>query len=349
MIAWSPKMINEVMSSNLKQAGAQETKVAKEQIGYFIIDGQQYPSKIAAIKHLIVDQDLSVGSAENIIKLAEHEGRTRALITSPQLALKLAQEGVPVDQPVEEEVPPEEMPPEEIPPEGMPPEGIPPEGMPPEMMMDPAMMGPSPVEQAAQEVMTILNAQSEEIARQLQQQEMLGQARIEAINAVLQRSMEIEQGAPPMMYEDIRANAAMEPPMSPEMGGMPGEMGPEMGGVPEEPIPPVGDEVVEDAADIAAQGDGAEPFDTSAIAALISEDSLDELALDQLPQFRETLDGISRVMFEMRVKAPQLQETIGDQKFDDILNKLRKVQTALGSVLLSLYKNNLILQGSDID
>lgn len=237
-------------------------------------------------------------------------------------------------------------------------------------MMDPAMMPPSPLEQAAMEVSQVLQAQTDEVMAQMQQQASMYEAQVQAINMMMGRAEELMQGAPPLEYADIRGNAQGSvppavpvgmppggmPPGGMPPGGMPPGGGPPGGMPPADPTGagmmegPMGGDMLETAADVDSQFPGQEPgtFDTSAIAALVAEDGLEDMATAQLPKFREALDGVAQTLFEMRIKAPALRDELGEQRYDDITSKLRKVLTAFGSVLLSLYRNSNILVPSDM-
>lgn len=365
-IAASPTAVQEIIDSRTKKAGIDTIRVHDALGGEFAVNGIAM-SKVAAIKHLIVDHDLSVRSSENLVRMAEKTGRAHAYTMTTQELRKVAQEGV---------NPEGQMPPEMA---GAPPEaaGAPPEGMPPEMAgMPPEMAGgmmppmPSPLDQAVQEVMTLISAQGEEIQTQLQQQLQLVDAQMQAVSQVMQRAQEISAGAPPLQYGDIRAMVGAAPPPAgapaqAPAGGMPPDMMPPEGmppegmppGMPPEGMPPVGDGTVEDAmalseAGMAGPGPAGEmagpedpnAFDAAAISSLISQDDIDDVTMEQLPQLRNTLDAISKILLEMRIKAPTLVVELGDQKYDEMTNKLQRVLDALGSVVLSLYKKNLILQ-----
>jgi hypothetical protein len=350
MVCVTPESVRQSEEMRWKSAGASEISVI-EKAGSYGIDHALFPARIDAARHLILDRDLSAASAENLLKMAELKGRSRALVLGRPTLLKMAQGEMPPPQ--QGGAPPEG---------GMPPEGMDPSMMDPSMMdpsmmdpsmMDPSMMGPpvpSPIEMAATEVASVLQAQTQEVLKQMEQQAAMLDAQVQAINTVLGRAQEIAGGAPMMQMPDMLA-ASQPPMMAAPVSGVP-MGGDPMGGMPMGGDPmggmPMGGPMMDDAALEAAAGveeefPASNAFDTSAVASLISEDGLEDLAADQLPKFREALDGIGRTLLEMRIKGPELREEIGEQRYEEQLNKLKKVLNALGSVLLTLYQSSRIL------
>jgi hypothetical protein len=348
MVCVTPESVRQSEEMRWKQAGAAEISVI-EKAGSYGIDHALFPDRTVAARYLILDRDLSAVSAENLLKMAELKGRSRALVLGRPALLKMAQGEMPM--------PPQGMPPEGMDPSMMDPSMMDPSMMDPSMMdpsmmdpsmMDPSMMAPpppSPVEIAAQEVASVLQAQTSEVMQQMEQQAMLLDAQVQAINSVLGRAQEISMGAPPMGPQDIMA-ASQSPVMASPVGAGPGPMpGAPMG--PPPGAPPMGTPELEAAADVESEFPASDAFDTSAVASLISEDGIDDLASAQLPKFRKALDGIARTLLEMRIKGPELKDEIGEQRFEDQTGKLKKVLNALGSVLLSLYRSSKILVSPD--
>ena len=196
------------------------------------------------------------------------------------------------------------------------------------MPIDPAMMAPpeppppSPVEMAAQEVATELMDVNEQLMQQLAMQQQNVQTQLGAIQAVVERANQIaaETGLPAPQLP-----ALMPPEPPPEM--MPPEVPPNAMGMPvEEPG------MMESAMEL----QDPELFDAAALASLAKTNNFDTTVSNFTPQLRETLDALGRMLTEVRMKAPELRERLGDSTYQEIRDRLENLFSDLGESLTSM-------------
>jgi len=346
MLVTSMREAKSVKEAQWLGAGASEL-VVRAKAGAYGIDSSIFSSRVKAAEYLILDKDLSEKSAENMLKMAELKGKSQALVLGRPQLLKMAQGEMPMPEGGPAMQDPSMQDSSMQDPSMMDPSMMDPSMMDP-MMMDPAMMEammgpppPSPLEQAAMEVSSVLESQTQELMQQMEQQGALLDAQVQAINSVLGRAQDISMGAPALEPTEIMQMGQSPMQATPVSGG-PG-MDPGMPMPEDAAMPPVGEGVLEDAIDVDGMSPESGAFDTSAVTSLMAEDGIEDLAMNQLPKFRESLDGIAKTLFEMRIKAPELKQEIGEKRYDEQTSKLKRVLTSLGSVLLSLYRNARIL------
>ncbi len=345
LVVTSIREAQQIKEASWAKSGA-DTLILRARYGSYGVDDRLFSDRVKVAEYLIKGRDLTARSAEDLIKMAELKTKSTAFVLGRPQFLKLAAGEM---QMPEGGVDPSQMDPSMMDPSMMDPSMMDPSMMDPSMMdpsmMDPSMMmppPPSPVEQAAMEVSSVLQSQTQELLKQMEQQSAMLQAQVQAINSVLGRAEQIAVGAPPLSPEEVMS-LGVSPmdayPVDPTVNG------PAQPPIPQEPIPQVPDEMLEDSMAVDGMSPDANAFDTSAVAGLLAEgDDLDDLARNQLPKFRDALDAIAQTLLEMRIKGPSLKEEIGDKRYDDQINKLKRVLTALGSVLLSLYRNSRILE-----
>lgn len=232
-------------------------------------------------------------------------------------------------------------------PPGAPPQGQPgmPPGMPPQ--------GPTPMDIAAQDVLTLLQAQTEEIQRNTEQQLMMSQAQVQAVQTVLQRAQQVAQGQGPLGYQDVRGMVAMPtaqpapldtsgfgPPPQQPMQGAPLQQ-PQDPNAPPMPQPTEGDLAAAQFTE--EQQIAPEAVDLSVMAALAEDGKEDELVNTQIPAFVKSIDTAARTLVDLRLKRDRVVEALGDSNYRATLSNLVKVIKLLGEVTLRLNQQAALM------
>jgi hypothetical protein len=336
-----PEAVTAMYYDAFSLSGAERIRLKNASQGEFFID-DQYLSKTAAVQYVVHRYDAHIGDAEELVKTAEERGvatafaLSRGVMTKFAARQKLAQDpgmmGPPEGMdPAAAGMPPEGMDPAAA---GMPPEGMDPSMMDPSMMgMDPSMMAPpppSPVEIAAQEVAQELMTQHDMLMQEIMQEQQNVQTQMGAIQAVVQRAGEIaaEMGLPtpemPMM--EMPPEMGMDPMADPAMmGGPPVPEGAE-GMAVEDPM------MMESAMGL----EDPELFDAAALASIASSNDFDSTVSNFTPGLRDTLDAVGRMLTEVRMKTPELRESLGEQTYQQIRDQLESLFKDLGESLTSL-------------
>jgi hypothetical protein len=91
-------------------------------------------------------------------------------------------------------------------------------------------------------------------------------------------------------------------------------------------------ELAEQAGDLQDQG----VFDTAAISMLASAPVLQDVVATYVPNMEKCLDNIGRVLLTLWMTETETKETIGDEAFIVLEDKLRTVFKALGDVIIVL-------------
>jgi hypothetical protein len=329
---------------SLSGSGAERIQIKSAGFGDYYINGALHCGASAPM-HLAASYGVRVGDAESAIKEASaRQGSVAEYFLVDPRNRKTAAVLVKMANPNAQMQDPSMMDPSMQDPSMMDPSMQDPSMMDPSMqdpsmmdpsMMDPSMMGPSmmgppppsPVELAAQEVANSLMEQNEQIQMQMQMQMQNLQTQMGAINAVTQRAHEIaaEMGVMPPSIAPVPMEMMMDPSMmDPSMGGAPQDMS---GGMPvEEPG------MMESAMEL----EDPELFDASAIASMASNGSVDQSVSTYTPALRDALDGVGRMLTEVRMKSAPLRQQIGDRSYSEIRDKLESLFHDMGSAITSL-------------
>jgi hypothetical protein len=362
------RAITAMFFNSLVDSGAERINIKSAGYGEFYIDGT-YRDKVASVKYLAKDRGLRVHDAKDMLKEAAASltrgaafyavapvGAFRKLAAGEQGMDPSMMQGM--DPSMMQGMDPSMM-------QGMDPsmmQGMDPSMMDPSMMdpsmMDPSMMGPppgpSPVEMAAQEVAGSLMQQHDGLMQQMQQAQANLATQVEAINMVAMRAHEIaaESGmAPPMMPPQL-VDPAMLGGMDPSMQGMDPSMqgmdpsmqgmDPSMQGMDPsmQGMDPSmqGGMPVEDPSMMESSMTLQDPnlFDASMIGTLATRDGIDESVSTYTPALRDALDGVGRMLTEVRIKSAPLRAQIGDRSYNDIRDKLETLFQDMGDTLTTV-------------
>ncbi len=363
-------------------AGMVSLHIGKDDMGEMHLDG--CPMKIAdAVKSLLTTYDMSYASASNVMRRFDkmHKRAHLDLLVSNNLTLhKVAQEDVPLDGATPN--------PEDIQEAGQDPEAVQEQAQDPELlqqqMQEQAMQEqglqeqaaqeqqqqPGPLDMALQDIMTIVQAQRDEIQQKFENELAILSAREEAMQLLQGRAMSIAQGAPPLDYNATREFArdpSIWSPAAPEVPTLPPDAmegaidSEEQMGVEGDPaqqqegeIPvdeqgqPLQQDPQQDPQQV-AQGQeqpGQMPegnFEATAIASLMNDANVDNFGAEYLPQIQETIDKLARTLLELYMKAPYFRKQMGEVEFDAQVNRLNKQIKDLGDVTAAMYQQSLVL------
>ena len=117
-------------------------------------------------------------------------------------------------------------------------------------------------------------------------------------------------------------------PMGGPMGGMP-----PMGGAPQE-MPPINPQFMDAAAALGDQG----VFDSASAASVLQSPELSELVSGYLPGLQTALDHLGRILTAMTIQQPELVAEVGQEAYEDLRRKVRRVFRGLGDIVLKLDK-----------
>jgi len=371
-------------------AGMCEVHVSKDSIGELHLDGKRV-TKSAAVAKLIGEHDLSYISTRNVMRRVERMYKHSSFdfyVGSNYHLCKTAAEHVPLDGAGQELVPQEQDP---NAPQGDPAAQDPnaPQGDPAAeqdaynqaVAMQEQQQAPGPLDVAMQDIITIIQAQREEIQRSFADELRILDAREEAVNLLQGRAEALAQGAPPTDYASIREFAKQKdlwgPTTAPEIsadtveGAVDSEQ--QMGVEGEDPnaVDPndPNAEVDPNAVDPNAAVDPNDPnavdpndpnaapeqqgmpegsFEATAIASLMNDTNIDNFGSDYLPQIQDTIDKLSRTLLELYMKAPYFRKQMGEVEFDSQVNRLNKQIKDLGDITASMYQQSLVLPGETV-
>jgi hypothetical protein len=317
-----------------------------------------------AAHHLLTAYDLSADSVWRTLKLARSKRRTSARVFSGAQLVKLAQDpatqgavaspaapgeliqdpntgmlvdpatGQMFDPSTGQPVDPAQM-------GGMPPG----QGMPPQAPAAPP--APPPMDMAAQDVLTVLQAQVEETQKQMEQQMMMAQAQAQAVQSVIQRAQMIAQGAAPLGYNEIRSMVSMPTaePQPLDIGGMPtpqAQQMPQQG--PMQQMPQQGPADMADAQRMEAEGLMPQAADLSIMTELAADGREDQLITTQIPSFLQAIDTAARSLVDLRLKQDRVAEELGDTGYRDMTSKLSKTVKIIGEVTLKLNQQAQLMR-----
>jgi hypothetical protein len=99
-------------------------------------------------------------------------------------------------------------------------------------------------------------------------------------------------------------------------------------------------ELAEQAGELNDQG----VFDTAAIATLAAAPVLQDIVASYIPNMEKCLDNLGRVLLTLWMKEPETKETIGDEAFSAMEDKLRTVFKNLGECIISVNQNAVTAQ-----
>lgn len=341
------KAISDIVLDSLGSMGMGEAVARKAGQGMYAVNGSKTMDKKAALEKLAVDFHIHASAAEAMLKIAEHEGVSRALITTPA-KVHTALHRVKVAQ---GEVAPQQMGGAPAMQQGAPPPQQPPA---PPAMEPPA---PSPVDMAVNEQMQGLQSQMQAM-----------QQTLDVLMSVQQRAQQIEaeQGgmAPPAPPGGAPAPGAA--PAGPGMQGMPPGMDPGMAQDPaamqqgEEPPPPavmrtetpsaqeIASQVNPEFLEQAGQLQEAGAFDAGSIASLSKAPSIKSLGSEYAAGLENSVDDLGRTLLTLYMQEPELKTQLGDESFTELETQLRDTFHALGDLVLSLTHNTAMLSDNAV-
>jgi hypothetical protein len=352
--------ISKVVLNALGSMGAHPIVARRAGESMYAVNGGPTMSKNAALRSLATDFYIHASDAEAIIKVAEEDNVCRAWSVRPAHAVKLAYQ-VKIAQGTA--VPSTPM------------GGPPAMGAPVEM---PAP--PSPVDQAFQETASSVQQQIDQLMGQLSvlqsvqqraqqiQQEQAGGVPMQGAAVPPDASLGAPSGAPDAMQGAAAGMGGAAPQdamqgMAAGMGGaspqgaavgaqdMSGGMPPQ-GGMPSQGavMPSEGPSSAEIAAqvnpsflDSAAAFQDAGAFDAGAIASLTQDPSLKRLGSEYAADLENSVDDLGRTLLTLYMQEPQLKEQMGDRAYVDLESQLRDTFRGLGSLVLTLSKNTVML------
>ena len=337
----TPEAVMGLFRDVMSRCGAESVRLKNAGAGQISIGYETY-SEFEAIEKLARVYRLRVPAAEEAVKFAQQTyNSAEFFIASPQTLQKVAhykraQEG----PPPEGGMPPGpegEMP---VGPDGMP------MGPPQEMMMPPEPPMPNPLEIAAQEIMQQVMQNNQDVQTQLITQQQSLDTQMGVLNAVVERANQVAaemQGmnaGPPVMAPQAAMPPAPQGGMGPQQGGMPmgpppQGMGPQQGGM---PMGPGAGQAVEEPISMEQAMDLQDPelFDSAAIGTLAEQNDFDKSVAMFIPTFRETIDSLGRLLLDIRMKANDLKQRLGEQVYSELLEKSETIFASLGEMLIRL-------------
>lgn len=342
------------LNGKLQESGGRQVNVKRASSNeWWIDDSLDMLPFGAALKKVATTYGVSAKDAEGILKdAAEHE-RSQAFILTKTAAKKFYTGLTKVAQPPMGQAQGTQGAQGQSDPsmaQGMPPQGgMPPGGMQgqmdPSMMQGgmPGMMPPptmSPTDLAIGEMIQQLSHQMETQSAAMQGQQQATQQMVQMLQQIQQRSGDLAQatgGTIPMGAEQSPEAAAqmIAPPPPPE------EQPPMMPMMSEEPISAemvanqINPEMMEQADELHDQG----VFDTTAMSMLGASSGLQDLVSTYIPNMERCLDSLGRVIVTFWRKEKETRESIGDEQFIEIEDKLRTVFRNLGETVLSISHN----------
>jgi hypothetical protein len=353
-----PKLMMRWLNAKLHESGARPANVKRAALGRWWVEGDQlsmeYPE---ALQKVATVYGVSVEDASGLLHDAHKHGRTYAFIVDKQSGgyMKTAMDKwaqPPMQGPMGAEMAPGQ---------GMPPGGAMPPGMAPpmqgEMPMGPPAQSPmSATDLAIAEVVDGLqqqnNMQMQQMQDQMMQQQQAMNQRMEMNNSLIGalqqiqgRAQEIEQatgGVIPAGAEQSPAQAAqmLAPQQPPPPEPPPQPMMPEGNVSPEMIAQQINPELAEQAGELNDQG----VFDTAAIATLAAAPVLQDIVASYIPNMEKCLDNLGRVLLTLWMKEPETKETIGDEAFSAMEDKLRTVFKNLGETIILVNQNAVTAQ-----
>ena len=327
--------ISRIVLDALGSMGAHSIVARRAGESMYALNGGPTMSKNAALRLLATNYAIHAADAEAILKIAEDTNvcRAYALSTTKTAALvervKIAQGAAVPATPM---------------------------GAPPAMAPAP---GPSPVDQAFQETSSSVQQQIDQLMGQLS-----------VLQSVQQRAQQIQQaqqGGVPMQGMDpnaaVSAPDMSQPPMDASMmsGGMPNQaspapMDPNAMGGPQGQAPmgavmpsegPSSGEIAQQVnpafLDSAAAFQDAGAFDAGAIASLTQDPSLKRIGSEYAADLENSVDDLGRTLLTLYMQEPQLKDQMGDKAYVDLETQLRDTFRGLGSLVLTLSKNTVML------
>lgn len=220
------------------------------------------------------------------------------------------------------------------------------------MMAPPEPPPPDPVQIAVTELGSQLAEQAADVAEQLAEQERDLSNQLNILDAVMQRSMQIEaemSGVPPeQVGEPVGLpQGAAGPPVGPEMGveGPMAQVGPEMG-----VEGPMAQEMATEAGpamEEAAQLQDPEAFESTAIGSMATNPDLRSTVAMYVPVLEQSLDHLSRILMTLWIQEDRFRAELGENDFSELEERLRTVLDNLGSLVLRINQTAMAAQSEE--
>ncbi len=340
-----PKLMMRWLNAKLHESGARPANVKKASLDRWWVEGDTlsllYPD---ALHKVATVYGVSVADAAGILKDAQEHGSSYSFIidrtSAGNMKTAMSKWAQPPQGPMGGEMPMSG----EMPPGG-------------EMPMGPPSQSPmSPTDLAIAETVSGLQHQTDMQMQQMQdqmmqqqqamqQQQDMNNSLIGALQQIQGRAQEIGQatgGVIPAGAEQSPVEAAQmlapqqppppEPPPTPMMD--------------EEPTSPemIADQINPELAEQAESLNDEGVFDTAAIATLAAAPVLQDIVSAYIPNMEKCLDNLGRVLLTLWMKEPETKETIGDEAFSEMEDKLRTVFKNLGETIISVNQNAVTAQ-----
>jgi hypothetical protein len=361
----------------LSKTGATQVNVKSAGLNQWWVNGDNRSMPLAAaLEKVAQDYGVSAGDAIGILRDAQEHGRSYSFILDRETGGMVKAAFEKTAQPMQEQPMSYEGSAQGAPMMGGPgtPQGMSPQqgqempmgaGAPP---IDP--MTGQPIQPPQQSEMSPTDLAIGEAIQGLQQQNELAQQENQAQMQQLQQKMEMEMQQNDSLVQVLQGIQDRSQAISGATGGMVpagAEQSPAVAAQmlaptpPEEPPPPpmpmmdeqqmnlspesimeqINPELAEQAGDLQDRG----TFDTAAIGMLASAPILQDIVSAYVPNLEKAVDNLGRVLLTLWMKEKETKESIGDEAFISLEEKLRAVFKNLGDVVLELSHN--AMNGSD--
>lgn len=352
-----PKMLHGWFDYVMQQTDAQKPSIKTAGLKQWWLNGISTPvSTPIALEKLAKVHDITAEDAYNILKEAEQYGTADVYIIPKDSlgSIKEAFDQYTQETPMDyQSVPGQQT-------------GLP-------MMGDPSMMSPSlgtemdpsqlgdPMRQDAppinptdlaigeavqdlqvqsQQQMANMDAQMSNMQAQLDMQQQNTEQLVSVLQGIQQRSSEIAQATNGSVPENVMASPSVAakalapiPPVQSEPAPMP--MMTQDGFSPEL----IAEQINPALAEQAGSFNDAGMFDTAAVGMLASSPILQDVVSTYVPNLEKAVDNLGRILLTLWMKEDDTKESIGEDAFILLEDKLRTVFKNLGEVVLSLSKN----------
>ena len=353
-----PKMLFNWMNEMMQRSGAPRSAVKSAGLNQWWLPGQSSPAgRAEALYKVASGYSLSVQDAERVLDDASTHGSSNTYIM-PFGALAPAHDALHkfaqgMEQPMAQEMP-----------QGGPEGGMPPAGgmQPSADMMAQQQQGPSPMspadlalgeaiqglQQQGEQQMQQNQAQMEQLNQKMEMEMQNNQQLVGILQNIQQRTQQISQatgGQVPAGAEQspMIAAQAIAPPPQPEPEPPPMPMMDQEGFSPEQVAEQINPEMAEQAQQFNDQG----MFDTAAVSMLSSSPILQDIVSSYVPSLEKAIDNLGRILLSLWMKETETRESIGDEAYVQLEDKLRGLFRNLGEVVLSLSHNVMGAQTDD--
>jgi len=352
-----PSLISRWLNQKLQRSGAMPVEVKQASVDEVWIGNSREMYRVpSAIQKIAMDYGISVPDAAGVLRDVRADGRTHAFAVGVnEVKFMKAAFYKEAQRPEEVTVQAEGMAPPQAPmgsPMGGGDPGMMPPGPPPGPPQSPMSATDLAIAETVDQLQQQSNMQMQQMQDQMMQQQQAMQMQQEnnqqligVLQQIQQRSTEIDQatgGFIPAGAEASPAVAAQQlaptPPPQPEPPPTP--MMSEEDSSPEMIAEQINPELAEQAGELQDQG----VFDTASIATLAAAPILQDLVATYIPNLEKSLDNLGRILLTLWMQEADVKESIGDEAFISLEEKLRHVFKGLGEVILEVNQNAVSTQ-----